>query len=80
MIISSTVQTLLTLTALSGECSTDVPALLGVADSYREKLIRKLRNDNLIKTHSRDGLKGYRLTPPQRNCSALKIPNGFCSS
>lgn len=77
MIISSTAQTLLTLTALSGECSTDVPALLGVADSYREKFIRKLKNDNLIKTHSRDGLKGYRLTPAAKELLRFEDPERF---
>lgn len=77
MILSDTAHTLLTLTALSGECSTEVPALLGVADSYREKFIRKLRSENLIKTHSRDGLKGYRLTPAAKEALCFEDPDRF---
>lgn len=77
MILSDTAHALLTLTALSGECSIEVPVLLGVTDSYREKFIRKLRSENLIKTHSRDGLKGYRLTPAAKDLLRFENPDRF---
>lgn len=53
---------LLTLTALSGECCPDVLPLLGISPSYGEKLVTKLKEENLIKTHYKDRLRGYRLT------------------
>lgn len=59
---------LLTLIALSGECSTEVLSYMGISPSYGEKLITKLKDDNLIKTHYKDRLRGYRLT-----CSGKKL-------
>lgn len=53
---------ILSLIALSGECSTDILPYLGISESYGEKLITKLKDDNYIKTHYRDRLRGYRLT------------------
>ena len=53
---------LLSLIALSGECSPDVLPRLGVSDSYGEKLITRLKEDGYIKTHYKDRLRGYRLT------------------
>ncbi len=53
---------LLSLIALSGECSPDALPRLGISDSYGEKLITRLKEDGLIKTHYKDRLRGYRLT------------------
>ena len=53
---------LLTLIALSGECSTDILSYMGVSPSYGEKLITKLKEEGYIKTHYKDRLRGYRLT------------------
>ena len=59
---SSTGYKILSLIALSGECSPDIPSYLGISESYGEKLITKLKDDNYIKTHYKDRLRGYRLT------------------
>ncbi|MCM1564094.1 MAG: hypothetical protein NC079_10880 [Clostridium sp.] len=59
---------LLALTALSGECCPDVLPLLGISPSYGEKLVTKLKEEKLIKTHYKDRLRGYRLT-----CSGKKL-------
>lgn len=53
---------LLSLVALSGECSVDIINYMGISPSYVEKLITKLKDDGYIKTHYRDRLRGYRLT------------------
>lgn len=53
---------LMELAAISGECSPRTLALLGLAPSYSEKLVTRLKGEGLIKTHYRDGLRGYRLT------------------
>lgn len=42
---------------------------MGISPSYGEKLITKLKDDNLIKTHYKDRLRGYRLT-----CTGKKAP------
>ena len=59
---SSTGYKILSLIALSGECSPDILSYLGISESYGEKLITKLKDDNYIKTHYKDRLRGYRLT------------------
>ena len=53
---------LLSLIALSGECSVDIITYMGISPSYAEKLITKLKDEGYIKTHYRDRLRGYRLT------------------
>ena len=53
---------LFSLTALSGECNPDVLTRLGISPSYGEKLVTKLKEENFIKTHYKDRLRGYRLT------------------
>lgn len=53
---------LMELAAISGECSTRVLPILGLAPSYSEKLVTRLKGEGLIKTHYKDGLRGYRLT------------------
>ena len=52
---------LLSLTALSGECSPDILSRLGIGPSYGEKLVTKLKDEGLLKTHYKDRLRGYRL-------------------
>ena len=59
---SSSAYRLLSLIALSGECGTEVLSYMGISESYGEKLITKLKDDNYIKTHYKDRLRGYRLT------------------
>lgn len=67
----------LTLIAISGECSTEALPLLGASESYGEKVITKLKEDNLIKTHYKDKLRGYRLTNVAKKLLLLENPNRF---
>lgn len=59
---TSSAYRLLSLIALSGECCIDVLSYMGISKSYGEKLITKLKEENYIKTHYKDRLRGYRLT------------------
>lgn len=68
---------LLTLTALSGECCPDVLPLLGISPSYGEKLVTKLKEENLIKTHYKDRLRGYRLTCGGKRMLLAQNPDRF---
>lgn len=53
---------LLELTALSGEFPADLLGRLGAGPSYGEKLITRLKEEKLLRTHYKDRLRGYRLT------------------
>ncbi|WP_458398214.1 hypothetical protein [Anaerotignum sp.] len=53
---------LLTLVAMSGECSKEAMELLMPQDSYRKKLMMQLTGDNLIKVYEKNAVKGYRLS------------------
>jgi len=68
---------LLTLTAISGECSTNVLSYMGISPSYGEKLITKLKEDNLLKTHYKDRLRGYRLTRTGKKLLLEENPGRF---
>lgn len=68
---------LLTLIALSGECSVDVLSYMGISTSYGEKLITRLKEENLIKTHYRDRLRGYRLTNKAKQLLLQENPDRF---
>lgn len=59
---SSKAYKLLSLIAISGECSKDVYPFLYLTDSYNEKLMTRLKSDGLIKIHYKDKLRGIRLT------------------
>ena len=68
---------ILTLIALSGECSTDAVPLLGIRPSYCEKLITGLKEENYIKTHYKDRLRGYRLTSKGKKLLLSSHPDRF---
>ena len=68
---------LLTLTAISGECSTNILSGIGISPSYGEKLITKLKEDNLLKTHYKDRLRGYRLTRTGKKLLLEENPERF---
>ncbi|MCM1188521.1 MAG: hypothetical protein NC541_04395 [bacterium] len=59
---STSAYRLMELAAISGECSPGVLALLGIGPSYGEKLITRLKGEGYVRTHYKDGLRGYRLT------------------
>ena len=68
---------LLSLIALSGECSVDIIPYLGISKSYGEKLITKLKEEGYIKTHYRDRLRGYRLTSRGKKLLLSENPERF---
>ena len=53
---------ILEITAISGELPCDTLSRIHIGESYGEKLITRLKEDRLIKTHYKDKLRGYRLT------------------
>ena len=59
---STSAYRLMELAAISGECSPGVLAHLGIGRSYGEKLITRLKGEGYVRTHYKDGLRGYRLT------------------
>lgn len=68
---------LLTLTALSGECSPNAVSRLGIRPSYGEKLLTKLKEESYIRTHYRDRLRGYRLTSRGKKLLLADNPERF---
>lgn len=53
---------LLTLTALSGELPAAQVSRLPSTPAYREKVIKSLKGQKLLRAYSKDGLRGLRLT------------------
>lgn len=68
---------LLTLIALSGEFPTEQIARLPSTDAYKEKVIKSLKNDGLIRTYYHDGLRGLRLTAMAKKQLAAHWPDRF---
>lgn len=68
---------LLELTAISGECSPGVMVHLGIGKSYGEKLITRLKGENYLRTHYKDGLRGYRLTNRGKKLLLSENPSRF---
>lgn len=68
---------LLELTALSGEFPADLLGRLGVGPSYGEKLITRLKEEKLLRTHYRDRLRGYRLTSSGKKMLLAANPERF---
>lgn len=52
---------MLSLLAMSGECSEGMLSLLLPQESYRKKVLRRLLEDKLITRRQKDEVKGYRL-------------------
>ena len=68
---------LLTFIALSGEFPTDQISRLPSTDAYKEKVIKSLKNNGLIRTYYRDGLRGLRLTAAAKKQMAADWPDRF---
>lgn len=68
---------LLELIGISGEFPADQLSRLVSSPSYREKLITELKTTKLIKTHYRDKLRGYRLTPKSKQLLLSNNPERF---
>ena len=74
---STSAYRLMELIAISGECSPGVLAHLSISRSYGEKLITRLKKEGYIKTHYKDGLRGYRLTSKGKKLLLSKNPARF---
>ena len=65
------------LTALSGEFPADLLWRLGMGGSYGEKMITRLKDERLLKTHYRDKLRGYRLSSVGKKALLAENPERF---
>lgn len=74
---STSAYRLMELAAISGECSPYVLAHLNLSASYGEKLITRLKKDGYIRTHYKDGLRGYRLTSRGKKLLLAENPDRF---
>ncbi|MDY4095723.1 MAG: hypothetical protein SOY47_03220 [Lachnospiraceae bacterium] len=74
---STSAYRLLTLIALSGECSTDAVSRIGISASYGEKLVTRLKEEGFIKTHYKDRFRGYRLTSRGKKLLLTDNPERF---
>lgn len=74
---SSSTYRILALTAISGELSPDALSHTNISKSYREKLLTKLKEEGLLKTHYRDRLRGYRLTGKGKQLLLAENPERF---
>lgn len=77
---SSKAYKLLSLIAISGECSKDVYPFLYLTDSYNEKLMTRLKSDGLIKIHYKDKLRGIRLTRRGKDLLLSLSPERFSNN
>ena len=68
---------LMEMAAISGECSPRVLAHLHLNTSYGEKLITRLKKEGHIRTHYKDGLRGYRLTSRGKKLLLSENPARF---
>ncbi len=69
---------LLTLTALSGEFPTALISRLPGGDSYKMKVVKRLKKDRLLHTYYADGLRGLRLTASAKKLLLASWPDRFC--
>ena len=68
---------LLELIAVSGEFPADLLSRIGPGVSYGEKMITRLKDERLIRTHYRDRLRGYRLTASGKRLLLQQNPKRF---
>lgn len=74
---SSSAYRILALAAISGELSPDALSHTGISKSYQEKLLTRLKEEGLLKTHYRDRLRGYRLTGKGKQLLLAENPERF---
>lgn len=67
----------LELIGISGEVSVDSITELGISETYGKKLITRLKEEKLIKTHYKDKLRGYRLTKKGKQLLLEQNPERF---
>lgn len=68
---------LLTLTALSGEFPTAQVCRLPSTSAYREKVLKSLKGEKLLRTYYRDGLRTLRLTTAAKKLLLDSWPDRF---
>ena len=68
---------LLTLTALSGEFPTAQVSRLSSTGAYREKVLKSLKGEKLLRTYYRDGLRALRLTTSAKKLLLDSWPDRF---
>lgn len=68
---------ILTLTALSGEFPVAQIKRLPSTDAYQEKILKRLKSENLVRTYYRNGLRGLRLTAQAKKLLAADQPDRF---
>lgn len=68
---------LLTLTALSGEIPSALVGRLPGSDYYKQKVVKALKRENLLRTYYRDGLRGLRLTTAAKRLLAASQPDRY---
>lgn len=59
---------LLMLTALSGEFPTALVSRLPGGETYKMKVVKRLKKDKLLRTFYADRLRAFRLTAAARDC------------
>lgn len=67
----------LTLTALSGELPAALISRLPASDSYKEYTVKRLKQDNLLRTYYRNGVRGLRLTAAAKKLLLAGWPDQF---
>lgn len=68
---------ILLLTALSGELPATLIFRLSLHDAYLEKVVKSLKGKRLLRTYSRDGLRGFRLTSFAKKSLLERWPDLF---
>lgn len=68
---------ILTLIALSGEFPMAQIKRLPSSDAYQEKILKRLKSENLIRTYYRNGLRGLRLTAQAKKLLVADQPDRF---
>ena len=68
---------ILTLTALSGELPVTQISRLPSRAAYREKVLKLLKTERLIRTYYRNGLRGLRLTARAKKLLSAEHPDRF---
>lgn len=74
---STSAYRLMELIAISGECSPRALTHLHLSTSYGEKLTTRLKKEGYIRTHYKDGLRGYRLTSRGKKLLLSENPARF---
>lgn len=68
---------ILTLTALSGEFPMPQVSRIPSTSAYKEKVLKSLKSEKLVRTYYRDGLRGLRLTAKAKRLLVRQQPDWF---